>query len=87
MEKRRKEKFRLTVYHKSAKQRRRISYLCVCWSGRGQKGGQTGENGPEEEILKQKAGSEIVRVRMVAAAASYKMDMTPASAKKKKKGA
>lgn len=44
--------------------------------GRG-RGGQTGENGPEEEILKQKAGSEIVREqRMVATAASYKMDMT-----------
>ena len=49
---------------------------CVSVGGRG-RGGQTGENGPEEEILKQKAGSEIVREqRMVATAASYKMDMT-----------
>lgn len=50
--------------------------MCVSVGGGGS-GGQTGENGPEEEILKQKAGSEIVREqRMVAAAASYKMDMT-----------
>lgn len=51
--------------------------LSVCVSvGGGDRGGQTGENGPEEEILKQEAGSEIVRdQRMVATAASYTMDM------------
>lgn len=36
MEKRgEKKKFRLTVYHKKAKQRRRISYLRVCRWGEG----------------------------------------------------
>ena len=50
--------------------------MCVSVRGGG-RGRQTGENGPEEEILKQEAGSEIVcDQRMVATAASYKMDMT-----------
>lgn len=50
--------------------------MCVSVGG-GDRGGQMGENGPEEEILKQEAGSEIVRdQRMVATAASYTMDMT-----------
>lgn len=51
--------------------------LSVCALVRGGDGrGQTGENGAEEEIWKQKAGSEIVpEQRTVAIAASYKMHM------------
>lgn len=39
-EERRKEKFRLTVYHNKATQRRRISYLCVCQCGEGAEEGR-----------------------------------------------
>ena len=50
-EERRKEKFRLILYSKGAKQRRGMSHHV--W-------GKTGENGPEEEILKQKVEPEKV---------------------------
>ena len=75
-EERRKEKFRWTICPQRAKQRRRARHLCVPWCGEGGRG-QTGENAPEKEIWKQKAGSEIVPEQRVGAiAASYKMHMT-----------
>ena len=39
-EERRKEKFRLTVYHNKATRRRRISYLCVYRWGEGTEEGR-----------------------------------------------